>query len=583
MATTSASKRGVMCHATAIPASEFLTPLCYPRKASRLNVQSLLITSGKRPQPRLLAVPQAIKRTSGIAANFLWDKTSYVLGASARDSRRIAGEHAAFKTLHAAALVETEDDGLVALRTFLTQWTPKRFEAPPFFSDMLDTNLVFRLDGDSERRFLHERPAAERLVEARMAEATGDTGLCLVTGKEVPIARLHPSIKGVQGAQSSGASIVSFNLDAFASFGKSQGKNAPVSQRAAFGYGAALNSLLERESQNRLRIGDATTAFWAEAAVGGETEALAAETLFAMLADPPTDEQEAQKVGDVLSAIAAGRPVEDAVPEVRGDTRFYVLGLSPNASRISVRFWHADTIGGLVKRIGEHWSDLRIEPTPWKTPPAIWRLLYETAAQRKSDNILPLLGGALTRAILTGGRYPHALLATTVMRIRADHDVNGLRAAICKACLARDFRLGFEKEDVPVSLNPNEPNAAYRLGRLFAIYESVQRAALGRINATIKDRYFGAASATPASIFPMLERNSAHHLSNLRKGDKGGLAHWFEREIDQIFSGLDATAFPRSLRLQEQGRFVLGYHHQRSTRQKGSPDEVAHDEPKEEA
>ena len=212
---------------------------------------------------------------------------------------------------------------------------------------------------------------------------------------------------------------------------------------------------------------------------------------------------------------------------------------------------------------------MRLDPPPWTTPPGAWRLLYETAVQRKSDNIPPNLGGALMRSILTGGRYPHSLFAAVVARMRADRDITAARAAICKACLARDHRFGFEKEDVPVSLNPDETNQAYRLGRLFAVYEGVQRTALVNVNATIKDRFFGAASATPASVFPLLERNSANHLATLRKGGKGALAHWFEQEIDSIFDGLDAS-FPRSLRLEDQGRFAIGYHHQRAKKRAAS-------------
>ena len=268
--------------------------------------------------------------------------------------------------------------------------------------------------------------------------------------------------------------------------------------------------------------------------------------------------------------MAHGVPLEQAAPDIDPATRYYVLGLGPNAARLSVRFWHQGTLGELSGRFREHWQDLRLDPSPWKTQPAARQILYETAVQRKPENIPPALGGALMRAIITGGRYPRPLFATVVARMRADGDITGRRAAICKACLARDYRLGFEEEDVPVSLNPDETNPAYRLGRLFAVYEGVQRAALGRdVNATIKDRYFGAASTTPASIFPLLERNSAHHLSSLRRSGKGGLAHWFEREIDAILSGVD-TAFPRSLRLEDQGRFALGYHHQRPTKHAAS-------------
>ena len=538
-----------------------------------VDVISLLDTSGKKARPSLRPVPRPVPRTSGVASNFLWDKTAYVLGMK-RDRNTgqptpAEPEHAAFKALHHSMITNAKDEGLIALRTFLSEWQAGNYASLRHADDMLDTNIVFQLDG--ERSFLHERPAARSVWMDHLARQDRAEALCLVSGEHAPMERLHPKVKGVKGAQSSGASIVSFNLDAFESFGKSQGGNAPVSERAAFAYTTALNTLLAPGSGRRIQIGDATTVFWAEAA-GNEMVAAAAEDLFSTIADPPTDEEEAVEVSDKLSAIAEGRPLADVEPAVNENTRFHVLGLAPNAGRLSVRFWYEDSIGAIARRIGEHWQDLNLEPTPWRTPPAAWRLLYETAAHHKADNIPPTLGGTLMRAILTGGRYPHSLLAAVVARMRADKNITGLRAAICKASLARDHRLGFEEEDVPMSLNPEETNPAYRLGRLFAIYERVQRAALPNINATIKDRYFGAASATPASVFPLLERGSVNHIALLRKGDKGGLAHWFEHEIDSILDGVD-TAFPRSLRLEDQGRFAIGYHHQRATKRTASNNE----------
>lgn len=546
---------------------------------------SLLGTSGKKPRPRALPVPQAVKRTSGIAANFLWDKTAYALGAKRNpDTKRLAPaerEHAAFRALHEELLADSDDAGLRALHAFLNAWRPEKYSGLRHDAeDMLDTNVVFRLDGDAE--FLHDRAAAKEIWSACLdrRSAGAERGFCLVSGRRAPVARLHPALKGVTGAQSSGASIVSFNLDAFESFGKKQGANAPVSDRAAFAYTTALNALLARGSKRRIQIGDTTTVFWAEAS--GEGEAAAAEELISwMIEPPPSDDQESTKVRDALADIAAGRPrqLADAAPGVREDTRFYVLGLAPNAARLSVRFWHEDTIGGLARRIGEHWKDLSLSPAPWRTPPSARRLLYETAVLRKAENIPPNLGGALMRAILTGGRYPRTLFSAIIARMRADGEIAGLRAAICKACLARDYRLGFEKEDVPVSLDRNETHLAYRLGRLFAVYEGVQRAALGSTNATIKDGYYGAASATPASVFPLLERRSVHHLSRIRK-DKGGLAVKYEREVDAILGGVDTL--PRSLRLEDQGRFALGYHHQRedfySARNRGDAPDAGADE-----
>ena len=544
-----------------------------------VDVQSLLDTSTKKPRPTLRQVPQPVTRTSSVAANFLWDKTSYAFGvkrnpvtSAAIDAER---EHQAFKTLHEDLLSATDDAGLQALLSFLREWNPRNYTSLRHAEAMLGENVIFQLEG--VQNGLHDRPAANLIWMDHLARADNTEGICLVSGKRAPMARLHPVLKGVRGAQSAGGRIVTFNLDAFESLGKNQGDNAPVSIQAAFAYTTALNSLLAFGSRQRIQLSDTTVVFWAEAA-GNEEMAAAAEELFAALAEPPTDTQEAAAIANTLTAIASGQPLESVRPDIQRDTRFYVLGLAPNAARLSVRFWHMDTIGQFAERIVEHWNDLHLDPAPWQSPPAAWLLLRATAVQGKAENVPPTLGGALLRAILLGGRYPRTLFASTIGRIRADKPATGkgreridaerrfvTQVAICRACLARDYRLGFEKEDVPVSLNPHETNPAYRLGRLFAVYEGVQRAALGTVNATIKDRYFGAASATPASIFPLLERNSAHHLAALRKGDKGGLAHWFEREIDAIFDGVD-TAFPRSLRLEDQGRFALGYHHQRAAK-----------------
>jgi CRISPR-associated protein Csd1 len=401
-----------------------------------------------------------------------------------RDTARARG----VSPLHEELLAETDDTGLRAVSAFLASWTPSRFDGVFKSSDVLDTNLLFRLDG--ELRFIHDRQAAQDIWARHLASKSGADGLCLVSGTTAPLARLHPSIKGVRDAQSSGAAIISFNLDAFESFGKEQGANAPVSEQAAFAYTTAVNHLLRPGEHNRqrLQIADASTVFWAEAKTpADETSALGAENIFGLLFAPSSEEtldgKEAAKIREVLDAVGHGRPLRDIDPKLDPETRLFVLGLSPNASRLSLRFWCVDSLEMLVSRYGEHARDLDIEPRPWKKAPAIWRLLYETAAQRKAENIPPNLAGEVMRAILTGLRYPRTLLAEIVMRCRADRDLNGMRAAILKACIVRDDRKRGEKESVSVSLDPNETNAGYRLGRLFAVLESIQRAALGKVNA----------------------------------------------------------------------------------------------------
>ena len=399
---------------------------------------------------------------------------------------------------------------------------------------------------------------------------------CLVSGRQAPVQRLHPTIKGVDGAQTAGAALVSFNLDAFTSYGKEQGDNAPTSEPAAFRYGTALNALLDRSaSRNRLRrgIGDATIVFWADASrAEEEVAAKAAEDCFAGMVEPPNDEGEAARLRDSLARLARGEPAAALDPGLNENTAFHVLGLAPNAARLSVRYWLTDSFGSFARRLAEHHSDLAIEPSPWRNPPGInWLLMKTTALQEKAENVPPLLAGEVMRAVLGGERYPRSLLAAVMIRLRAGDDpASGWHAAVIKAVLARDHRLkladgterekpAIAKEKPPVSLDRDNENQAYQLGRLFAAFETAQRMALGPVNATIRDRYFGAASATPASVFPLLMRGVQPHLGKLRKEGKG---RWLEREIEDINDKLKPS-LPRSLRLEAQGRFVLGYYHQR--------------------
>ncbi|MEO8927618.1 MAG: type I-C CRISPR-associated protein Cas8c/Csd1 [Caulobacteraceae bacterium] len=538
--------------------------------------------SGAKLRPRQMEVPAAVKRTAGISPNLLWDKSAYVLGRTASEGRRTADEHAAFKTANLAILADTKDEGLVALRRFLEAWTPGRFDSAPFAGEMLDANLVFRLEGD--RGFIHEREAARRLL-ANQAPDDGACGFCLITGIEAPLQRLHPTIKGVEGAQSSGAALVSFNLDAFTSYGKEQGDNAPTSQAAAFRYGAALNRMLDRGGANRLPrpIGDATVVFWADAEGASEDAARAAEELFGGWFSPPVaenksgkldrDEGEAAKLREALRDVAVGRPLKEIDPKLTDDVRFHVLGLSPNAARLSVRFWIEDSFEVFAKRLAEHYEDLNIEPAPWRgaLPAVQWLLVKTTALREKFDNIPHALAGEVMRSILTGGPYPRTLLASVIIRLRAGDDpASGWHAAAIRAVLARDKRLKHQREETPVSLDKANPNPAYQLGRLFAAMETAQRQALGNVNATIRDRYFGAASSAPATIFPLLWQGVQNHLGKLRKSGKGG---WIEREIEEIVDRLEPQ-LPRALPLEAQGRFAIGYYHQRKAQFAGRPVEA---------
>ena len=540
------------------------------------------LTTDKKPQPKLMNVPRAEKRTSGIKSNFLWDKTAYTLGVSANPDKTAAKTQpfllaedtfSAFRERHLELLQKEQDDGLQALYQFLAKWQPSRFQDTPVADkiNMLDSNIVFQLDG--VRGYIHESERARVLWAALLQNDDAETGLCLISGKTAPIARLHPAIKGILGGQSSGGAIVSFNKESFASLGKEQGANAPISERAAFTYTTVLNYLLRRENRHCLTIGDASTVFWAEAPDDSSAEA---EEAFFFDMMTVTDGEENQKVFDILQQIAKGRPLKEIAPNLHADTRFYILGLAPNASRISIRFWLNTTFGQLAQNLAAHWQDLAIEPCPWQTPPSIWRLLIQTAPLGKTENISPVLAGEMTRAVINGTPYPMSLLSQLLARIRADGDANGLRIAMIKAILARKSRKGLIKEGVPMSLDKESKNPAYLLGRMFAVLERIQYQALGDINANIADRYYGSASAVPFSVFPRLLVGVRHHLSRLRK-DKPGMAVNLDKDLGEIIAALPEN-YPRHFSIDEQGRFSIGYYQQKqsyfSSKESVTPTEV---------
>lgn len=541
-----------------------------------VDIQDVRDTSEKKPKARRLSVPRPEKRTSGVKSNFLWDKTAYVLGiegnkdkATAKETPWVIAEkpHAAFRTLHLELLDGQDDAGLKALRRFVLDWTPERFAQAPFTADHVDANVVFKLDG--EMGFIHESAAAQRLwlsllkPESHNEEGANNVpGMCLVTGEHAALSRLHPAIKGVYGGQSSGGSIVSFNAEAYESFGKEQGDNAPVSEQAAFAYTTALNYLLRRENGQCLSIGDTSTVFWAQAD-DARQEALAVDVFSAMLNPPSEDDGENKQIRLSLEKIAQGRPFQDIAPEVDPGTRFFVLGLAPNAARLSIRYWLDSNMGELGQCLSEHWADMQIMPLPWKAdhPPSVWRCLIETAPLRKTENIAPQLSGEWLRSILTGQRYPRRLLTQIVQRLRADGDINGLRAALIKAVLQRDHRKGFTKEAIPMSLEIEGSPLAYRLGCLFAVLEQAQRGALGDVNASIVDRYYGTASSVPYSVFPRLIAGCQNHLSKIRK-DKPGFAVNIDKRLGEIVGALPAS-FPKQLTIEQQGQFAVGYYQQK--------------------
>jgi len=524
-------------------------------------------TSGKKPVARLLTLPgQAKPSGQGLNPCFLWDNSAYLLGYKTDDEKpeRTARAFAAFRDRHLALESTVVDPGFSAVCAFLRAWTPSRaLEHQAQLDEFAATGFgVFRLVG--ERAFVHETPAVRAWWgrTALAGDADAPRGQCLITGTtDTPLAQLiEPAIKGVRDAQPGGAKIISFNCDSFTSYGKDQALNAPISQAAAFRHATALNALLAgpRSRKHRVQIGDATTVFW----TGAPT---VTENVFAAFLEghTPDDEDLAQdetlreQLRTFLDVLRAGggraldRLPDDAL------TPFYVLGLSPNAARLSVRFWYADTLGALVAHLGEHFEALRIIRPPGPQHPefpAAWQLLRQ--AGRESKDISPLLAGPFLRAVLTGAPYPPTLARAVITRIRADRELGYLRAAILKAFLNRNHQ-----HQITVSLDPARPEPAYRLGRLFAALEKTQEDALPGINATIRDRFYSAASATPGAVFPRLLRTYQHHLTKAA-GERGiGLKVNRERLVQEICSGL--ADMPAHLGLEGQSLFALGYYHQR--------------------
>ncbi|MDR3528460.1 MAG: type I-C CRISPR-associated protein Cas8c/Csd1 [Rhizomicrobium sp.] len=519
--------------------------------------------SGREKKSRLMPVPASFKRP-GVTPRpfFLWDNTAFAIGVTASDSKDPVIRFDAFRKKHLNVLQNSTDAGLLALRRFVECWNATDFASLGWPEEMKDQNVVFALE--SERlsgRYIHDRAAARSLWAQLAAEDKKGQAVCLITGIRGPIARLHPAIKGVWGAQSSGASIVSFNIDAFESYGHSQGDNAPVSEAAAFAYTTVLNKFLETGSRNRLQIGDTSTVFWAEASDAARADT--AENIFAAFVNPAEDDAvAAEKISSILHKLRQGLPLKSFAPDLAEGVRFYVLGLAPNAARLSVRFWFESNFGEITTNYQRYLRDMAITPPPYKAQVPLWRYLIELAVLGKRENIPPNLAGEWLRGILSGTPYPATLLSAVLMRLRADRDVNAYRIAMLKAVLVRNMK----KENTPVALDLENREKGYLLGRLFAVYEQVQTAALGRdVNATIKDKFYGAASAQPRKVFCLLDKGSANHLAKVGKTSPGRRVN-LEKDIAAIMDVMapGEDPFPAALSSADQALFGLGYYHQRS-------------------
>lgn len=521
-----------------------------------VNLYSTYEGQGKNRRAKRFLAPQSVKKASSIASNLLWENPEYALGIVLDGKpERIEKQHESFKK-RITDLGDICDSGITAVQKFMSE-PDKAVQLEVFgesWTQLLKegANLTFKLSDDICPVF--ERPAVKAAIEKKDSVHLDDQTVCLITGDEDSIERLHTAIKGVWGAQSSGANIVSFNLDAFSSFGKTQGANAPIGRNAAFAYTTALNHLLTRDSKQRMQVGDASTVFWSEKDTSLEQQ------FVNFFGEPPKDDPDrnVRAVKSLFSSVKTGAfSMEDC------SNRFFVLGLAPNASRISIRFWIVDTVAGMSKKIAQHFEDLRISHGPNEREFfSLFRLLISTAVQGKAENISPNLAGETMRSILEGFPYPKTLLQAVIQRIRAEHEITYPRAALIKACINRQTRYNNSeiKEELKMSLDEANFNIGYRLGRLFAALEKIQEEANPGINATIRDRFYGAASGTPATVFGNLMRLKNHHLAKL---ENAGRRINFEKLLVEIIDGIEAkSAFPAHLNIDDQGRFAIGYYHQ---------------------
>lgn len=526
------------------------------------------VTKGKKTvlQPQTFSLPAAVKRTVGIDANFLWDNSSYLLGVDQKGKpERSRDCFAAAAQKHHAVLDGVDSPIARAILTFFDTWQPEHAAEHPALTGQFEevtagANLLFRVDGCYPQKDDAIRAAWQSCRESSDPDAVRMQ--CLVTGREDEITATHPAIKGVRNAQSSGAALVSFNAPAFCSYGREQNFNAPVGKYAAFAYTAALNHLLA-DRKNVQLIGDTTVVCWAEGA-DSAYQSFFGTACFGAETGLSDDDLRA-----ALKRLAELKPCDDL--GIDPNRPFYILGLAPNAARLSVRFFLRDSFGRLMKNVNAHYERLEIvRPAYAKTNILpLWAMLRETVNLNSRDKSpSPAMAGAATRAVFSGGPYPASLLEAVMLRIRAERNITWGRAAIIKAYYLKNPHKDCPKEVLTVSLNEASTDTAYTLGRLFSVYEAVQQAANPGINTTIKDKYFNSAAAMPAGIFPVLNNLCQKHLRKL----DGRQRVYYDKQI-MTLKGILGESYPMRMTLAQQGSFDLGYYHQTQKRYTKKEDE----------
>lgn len=538
---------------------------------------------GKKQVSRELLLPAPVRKSSGERSNFLWENAEYLLGVQTKEGgNKTAKRFATAKELHDSLLADVHTPVAEAIKAYFAACDPAAIAAklPDGCMDELQkgANLTFLY----QNRFPGDFPELCAAWDAHYGgEKSGETFVDVVTGEIVVPEKTHPAIKNVKGAQPSGAALVSFNVKAFESFCREQNLNAPMGTHTAFAYTAALNYLTGNKNHKQ-DIGDMTVVYFAADAEPAYQGVM--DQCFAGSDDRVTDAE----LHSILQNIADGKSTEFAESELSPDMRFYLLGFSSNVGRLSVRFFQQSSFGDVIGKIKQHYDDIAVvsdNRSKWVDIP-LWALLRETVNPKAKDNnkkgkevknkgtkgkdakgtgLSSQLISDTLRAVLTGGRYPQTLYTGVLLRIRAEHDITRGKAAIVKGYLLRNTKhrkdYAYIKEASTMALNEASNYTPYVLGRLFSTLEAVQSAANPSISTTIRDKYFNSACATPAAVFPILLKLANSHLKKLG----GGLAVNYSKQIGELTARLD-TAFPKTLSLEEQGAFILGYYHQTQKR-----------------
>jgi len=540
-----------------------------------LNILPLKIPQEQKGKivnvPQELDVPEHFKRSGTKAPSyFLCDNIQYVLGLEINKkvvqfTEKAGRSHKEFLEYQEKLLENSNCEKAMSLIKFLREWkiceAVNNDKLNKYFQEMSNSdNVVFMIDGGE---YIQNDKNIMEIWDLYYSKNSSDiVGQCLVTGNYGPISRLHPAIKGINGAQAMGVSLVSFNDPADDSYGhdSDRGLNAPVSEYATFAYGTALNKLLS-DKKHKQSIGDMTIVYWSETGIK-EYADLMSGGMFDE--DGVISDNELNKG---FENISNGNQIVINNIVIDPTSQFYVLGLTPNVARLSVRFFWKNMFGNVVENIKKHNERMKIIKPNYETKInlPLWMMLQETTNSKSKVKVVSsLLGAAILRAILNDCRYPESLFKNILLRIRAEqgkNKINRIKAAIIKACLIKNYNF---TEVATVAVNEESKNLPYVLGRLFSVLEAIQEAANPSINSTIKDRYFNSACATPASIFAILLKLTNHHLRKL----SNGASVYYEKQIGELSNKIEMRAYPlpMHLNLQEQGAFILGYYHQTQKR-----------------